>query len=336
MRNVVRLQQKSGDGITMGELINRYIRVRAISRPLGDSTLSTMNIVLGMDIAKKFASELESSDVIAMCQTLREGSGERNPISGATVRGYLLCLRGPLKYAAAGWGLKDITDKALTEAKPLLDQLQLASKSRPRTRRPETWEWDALHGHFLHVSDCHPNTRMKVATAMDFAVRSLRRRGEICRVLWEDFEDTDKPMLTIRDMKDPKYKKGNHHRFPLLFGAADIIRAQPMVDERIFPWNGESLGKRFIDAKKLLNIVDMRFHDIRRHGICNMLELGYSPAQVAAVSGHKNWSTLARVYGASINVDDIHKGPAGAQRSKVEAEQVAEKTGLLEDEEGDE
>lgn len=315
MRNVVMLAQKSGSDVTLGELITRYMRMRAISKPYGESALATMNRIIGMDIAKKAAAHLDSSDIVAMAQTLREGTAERDPISAATVKQYISLIRGPLRYAAVGWGMKDVSEKPVLDAKPLLYQLQLAGKSRPRSRRPEQWEWNGLHGHFVKQD---PHCEIKMVPIMEFAVGSLRRRGEIVRLRWEDYEDTDRPMATVRDMKDPKFKIGNHHRFPLLFGTADIIRSMPMVNECIFPWMGTSVGKRFIEAKKVLGIVDLRFHDLRREGICRMLELGYSPAQVAAVSGHKNWNTLARVYGASTKPEDVHDGPAGARLVRTE------------------
>jgi integrase len=324
----VRNEQRAASDVTIGELIRRYMKVRESSRPLGDSHSNTLNKILTMSIAERLAARLDSSDILDMAHELRAR------VCPATVRQYLTFLRGPLKYASIGFGLKGVSDAAIIEAGPLLDQLQLAGKSRPRNRRPEPGEWEALLDYFTH-QDKHPNARIQMATVIKFAKGSLRRRGEIVRLRWEDFEDGARPMMTIRDMKDPKFKIGNHHRFPLLFGTAEIIRAQSMVNERIFPWDGRSVGKRFIDAKKALKIKDLRFHDIRRHGICIMLELGYSPAQVAAVSGHKNWNTLARVYGASTNPEDIHAGPAGAQRTPEEAEKL-QAAALPVDEEADE
>ena len=314
MRNIVRLQQKSGDQDTLGALIERYIRMRSTtSKPLGLSAKYTLGKILRMDIAQKAPHLLDSADIMEMAHALH-AEGLKPP----TVRQYLTFLSGPLKYAKTGFRMPDVSDECIEDAAPLLDQFQLAGKSRPRDRRPSPAEWAQLQS-FFKVQDLHP----RVATGcmsdiMDFSVDSAKRLGEITRVLWEDFEDTDQPMLTVRDMKDPKHKKGNHFRFPLLGRAAEIIRRQPVVDERIFPYNPKSISQRYAGAKIELKIIDLRFHDNRREGVCRMLEAGYSPAQVAAVSGHKNWNTLARVYGASIDPSDVHRGPAGSQRSRAE------------------
>ena len=312
MRNIVIMQQRSGGDVLVGELLERYIRMRSISKPLGPSHSYSLG-KLGRLLGDKSAARLDSADILELAQTLRaEG------LSAATVRQYLTYLRGPLSYAKSGFRMPDVSAECLDDAAPLLDQLNLSGKGMPRTRRPSDVEWEQLQT-FFRVQD--QNTRVRTGSMidiMDFSVDSLKRLGEICRVLWEDFEDTDQPMLTVRDMKDPKHKKGNHFRFPLLGRAAEIIRRQPMVDERIFPVNSKCVSQRYADAKIRLKIIDLRFHDNRREGVCRMLEAGYTPAQVAAVSGHKNWNTLARVYGASIDPVDVHLGPAGSHRTREE------------------
>ncbi len=48
-----------------------------------------------------------------------------------------------------------------------------------------------------------------------FAIATAMRQEEICRVTWSDLNTRTK-MLTIRDRKDPRAKKGNDMRIPLL------------------------------------------------------------------------------------------------------------------------
>lgn len=324
MRNVVRMQQRAASGATLGELIERYMRVRSTSRPLGNSHKYTFGKIMRMGIAGKNAADLDAADILEMAQSLRaEG------LAGATVTQYLCFLRGPLEYAKTGFRMAGVSSECIEDAQPLLEQLQLAGKSLPRTRRPSDEEWAKLQTYFL-VQDQNPHIRTgSMIDLMDFSRDSLKRQGEICRVLWEDFEDTDKPMLTVRDMKDPKHKKGNHFRFPLLGRAAEIIRRQSMIDERIFPYRAKSVSQRYATAKNELGIIDLRFHDNRREGVCRMLEAGYSAAQTAAVSGHKNWNTMARVYGASTNPEDVHNGPAGSHRARDEVNKMPEVAELV-------
>jgi integrase len=303
------------DNPTIGELIRRYAGVRQTTRPLGESHAAIFDVMQRLDIANVVASELQPSDVITFGQQLKAGVGRlqgppsRSP---ATVRQYLSYLRGPLEFAPLGFGLKGISIKAIEDAAPMLEQLDLAFKSRPRDRRPSEIEFDLLMAYF-RTQDEHAWCHTPMTIVMEFAVYSCRRLGEITRLKWADFEE-DKRMLTVRDMKDPRQKKGNDHRFPLLGRAFDLVMAQPRdVDPCIFPYSSKTCSQRFTQARHVLGIEGLRFHDLRREGICRLLEAGYSPAQVAAVSGHKNWSTLARVYGASIDPEQIHLGPAGAQ-----------------------
>jgi integrase len=43
-----------------------------------------------------------------------------------------------------------------------------------------------------------------------------------------------------------------------------------------------------------LGIEDLRFHDLRHEGVTRLFETGLTIPQVAAVSGHRSWSSLQR------------------------------------------
>ena len=85
-----------------------------------------------------------------------------------------------------------------------------------------------------------------------FAIATAMRQEEICRVTWSDLNARTK-MLTIRDRKDPREKKGNDQRIPLLdvsgYDACKIIEEQGRFSNiregRIFPYNGRSVGTAF-------------------------------------------------------------------------------------------
>ena len=68
----------------------------------------------------------------------------------------------------------------------------------------------------------------------------------------------------------------------------------PRHDRRIFPYNSDTLSAAFTRACKVLGIEDLRFHDLRHEGVTRLFELGASIPQVAAVSGHRSWSSLQR------------------------------------------
>jgi integrase len=134
-----------------------------------------------------------------------------------------------------------------------------------------------------------------------FAVATSMRQEEIFRVTWSDLNTRTK-MLTIRDRKDPRQKKGNDQRIPLLavsgFDALALIEEQRSLrahdDDRIFPYNHKSAGTAFTRAVRDLEIEDLHFHDLRHEGTSRLFEAGFAIEQVALVTGHKDWKMLRR------------------------------------------
>ena len=47
-------------------------------------------------------------------------------------------------------------------------------------------------------------------------------------------------------------------------------------------------------AVALLGIENLHFHDLRHEGVSRLFEMGLSLPRVAAVSGHRSWTTLKR------------------------------------------
>ena len=127
------------------------------------------------------------------------------------------------------------------------------------------------------------------------------RQEEVCRVTWSDLNTRTK-MLTIRDRKDPRAKKGNDMRIPLLavsgYDAMALIEEQRSIrgneDDRIFPYAHKSAGTAFTRVCKELKVEDLHFHDLRHEGTSRLFEAGFSIQQVALVTGHKDWKMLRR------------------------------------------
>ena len=97
-------------------------------------------------------------------------------------------------------------------------------------------------------------------------------------------------MLTIRDRKDPREKKGNDQRIPLLAVsgyALALIEEQRAIrsneDGRIFPYNHKSVTR----ACRMLRIEDPHFHDLRHEGTSRLFEAGFRIEQVSLVTGQR-------------------------------------------------
>lgn len=278
-------------------LISRYVAemARPGMRSIGRTSLGRFKLLQTWEIGQKDARSLKKSDVIAHCQF------RRLTVTPATVQHDVTCLAVVLKYAGAAWDdCEDISAAAIDTAKPFLAKNGLIGKSTPRKRIATDEESAALWAYFLE-RDAKPGVKTKMCPVLAFAGLSTRRRGEICRIRRGDI-DWERGTYMVRDMKNPNGSKGNHKTFPLFPELAEIISRQPVLDpnnpdECVFPYNGNSVGALYCQAKNVLGIKGLRFHDQRRAAITMWLKT-LPPHKVRQISGHETTVILERVYAA--------------------------------------
>lgn len=201
-----------------------------------------------------------------------------------------------MSHAAAVHGLQVRVDQ-VDLARIALKRLGLVGKGRERDRRPTQDELDRLTAFF----DDNPRQVTPLGRIIRFAVATAMRQDEIMRVTWRDVDPRGR-MLMIRDRKDPREKRGNDQRIPLFaatgYDAWAILEEQRAIrsnsDDRIFPYNGRSVGTVFHRGCDTLGIEDLTFHDLRHEGTSRLFEAGLSIEQVALVTGHKDWKMLRR------------------------------------------
>jgi integrase len=144
--------------------------------------------------------------------------------------------------------------------------------------------------HFGRIRANRPSSiPMQKITA--FAIFSTRRQEEITLLRWDDLEED---RILVRDMKHPGDKKGNNVYCELPPEAIAIVKSMTRDEERIFPYSTDAISASFTRACKILGIDDLRFHDLRHEGISRLFEMGRTIPQVAAVSGHRSWTSLKR------------------------------------------
>ena len=201
-----------------------------------------------------------------------------------------------LQHAAAVHGLP-VKVEPVDLGRIALKRLGLIGKSNERDRRPTEEELEKL----FRLWDENDRQLIPMSRIVKFAIATAMRQEEISRVTWEDLNARTK-MLLIRDRKDPRQKKGNDQRIPLLkvsgYDAVTLIEEQRSIrandDERIFPYNHKSVSAAFTRACQDLNIEDLHFHDMRHEGTSRLFEAGFRIEQVALVTGHKDWKMLRR------------------------------------------
>ena len=288
--------------MNISTLIEKYMADIATARAVGQSHYYTMRRLQSLPIGQIEAHKLQPSDILDLGRLLRK------TMAPSTVAQYITYLRGPLGYAKIGYGLDGVSIQPIIDAQPMLEKFQIVGKGRPRERRPSADEQTRILDYFrARAGGC----KIPMHVIVEFQILSCRRIGETCRLKWGDV-DMENRTCIVRDMKDPKQKKGNDHRFALLGRAWDLVLQQPRVtnspNERIFPYNSKSVGAAYTRAKKALGIENLRLHDSRREGASKMFEEGYSVPEVLVQTGHRNSNMLMRVY-TKLSAADLHAGP---------------------------
>ena len=177
-----------------------------------------------------------------------------------------------------------VVDMAIDELK----KKKLIMGSKRRDRRLEPGEYEALMdqaaGHWI-------------SGAIDLAVESAMRQGEIHALKWSDINESKGVIRLMR--KDKHAKTGQSaQQIPLLKGVREaLLRSQNVFGQgpNLIPVErAASISDKFAKMTKKLGIDDLRFHDLRHEAISRLFEKGMRVEQVRVVSGHRTLDQLSR------------------------------------------
>jgi integrase len=283
--------RRSRDVQLFGNLITIHRQdLEEVGKNIGRSKAASL-IFLDQRLGHLRLSELDRECMIRFGKARAlEGAG---PVTVGIDLGYIKTI---LSHAAAVHGVV-VSTEPIDLARIALGRLGIVGKGNERDRRPTQNELDLIVAAF----ETNKRQQIPVGRIIRFAVATAMRQDEISRIEWRDF-DPDARMLLIRDRKDPRKKRGNDQRIPLLdvsgYDAVKIIQEQGRFSNiregRIFPYNGRSVGTAFRRQCRELKIDDLHFHDLRHEGTSRLFEAGFSIEQVALVTGHKDWKMLRR------------------------------------------
>lgn len=211
-----------------------------------------------------------------------------------------------ITHASAIHGI-DVSKEPVDLARTALRRLGLIGRSNERERRPTEDELDAIIRYLEH----NDRQTIPVGRIVRFAVATAMRQDEICRIKWRDADPRTRTVI-VRDRKDPRLKKGNDQKVPLLditgFDAWALIeeqRSETNGADCIFPYNGKSVGAAFRRACRALDIMDLHFHDLRHEATSRLFEAGLTIEQVALVTGHRDWKMLQRY--TNLRPENLHR-----------------------------
>lgn len=289
-------QAARAPALTVGQLIERYVARMAHLRPLG-RTRSHVLAALQRRFADTPAAGLTQQSLIDFAQERRDGGA-----GPATVLLDIGTLNTVYRDALPILGIP-LDDTVFRQARPLLQRLGLIAKPAKRSRRPGESELDRLMAG-LRKRQAHSGALLPMTDLVAFLIYSCMRLSEMTGLLWADVDEPRRTVI-VRDRKHPTQKTGNHQIVALLGPAWEVLQRQPRLHERIFPYDSRSISAAFARVCAQLGIPDLHLHDLRRHGISRLLEMGYTPSEVAAISGHRSLAILHTVYTA-ITPEHLH------------------------------
>lgn len=277
------LERAKGEDPKLAAVIDRYVDESL--KAIGRTKAQVLKAIKGYDIAEMRCSQVTSADIVSLARALAQ------KVQPQTVANYLSHLGAVFAIARPAWGYP-LDQQAMKDAFVVAKRLGLTTKSRERDRRPTLGELDKLMTHFGERQKRRPASA-PMQKIIAFAVFSTRRLEEITRIDWPGLDEKGSRVL-VRDMKNPGEKIGNNVWCDLPEPALRIARSMPGSTNEIFPYGADAIGAAFTRACQLLGIDDLHFHDLRHDGVSRLFEMGLNIPRVAAVSGHRSWSSLKR------------------------------------------
>ena len=265
----------------LAAVIDRYI-AESKNAVLGTKA-QVLKSIKNSDLGEAKCSDITSHTLVSFARDLTKN------VEPQTCGNYFSHLSNIFTVARPAWSYP-LSRQEFDDAVTVIKKLGLIRKGNERNRRPTLEELDRLMEHFGRVRDNRPSS-IPMQKIVAFALFSTRRQEEITLLRWEDL---DEDRILVRDMKHPGDKKGNNVYCELPPEALAITKSMPRDGERIFPYSTDAISAAFTRACRILGIEGLRFHDLRHEGISRLFEMGRTIPQVAAVSGHRSWTSLKR------------------------------------------
>jgi integrase len=273
------LKQKEDPPLSV--VIDRYI-AESKNAVLGTKA-QVLKTIKNSDLGEIKCSDVTSRALVSFARELTKN------VEPQTCANYFSHLSNIFIVARPAWGYP-LVRQEFDDAVTVLKKLGLIRKGTERNRRPTLDELNRLMEHFGRIHEHRPSS-IPMQKIVAFALFSTRRQEEITLLKWNDL-DSDR--ILVRDMKHPGDKIGNNVYCELPPEALAIIKSMPRTKEQIFPYSTDAISAAFTRASRFLGIDDLRFHDLRHEGLSRLFEMGRTIPQVAAVSGHRSWTSLKR------------------------------------------
>ncbi|MBU2871423.1 site-specific integrase [Colwellia sp. E2M01] len=266
------------------------------AKTIGRTKNYVLKALLKYKIASILASNLRAKDLVEHCKYRLEESSNPKP---QTVYHDVTYLRSVMKDAKALYNINaNLTyhDEAIS----ILKRHNFIGRSGNRNDKSPTEDQLSLMKEGLRKRQNHPSASTPYLDILDISLLTAMRISEITSIRWEDF-NYEKKTLRIRNRKSPSNKMGNDSIIPLIGDAPEILKRQPrskdvIKSDLIFPHESKTVTAGWQKVRKSLNIVDVRYHDIRRYAATNLILAGLPINLVSIITGHRNINILHNIY----------------------------------------
>lgn len=298
------IERTARTGGTLADAIDAHLS--DLGGNVGKTKAACLGTIRKHPIAAMGCASIRSEHIVTLAAQIAAKGAQPQ-----TVQNYLSHLQTVFAVAPLAYG-HQLDPQAMKDALFALRRNRKVAKSNKRERRPTLDELDRILTHFAERQERVPHSAPMVPIIL-FALFSTRRLEEITRIEWADLEapqDGHLARVLVRDMKNPGAKKGNNVWCDLPPEALAVVEQQrgaQASQSRIFPYTVDAIGAAFTRTGKVLAIDDLHFHDLRHEGVSRLFEMGWNVPQVAAVSGHRSWSSLQR-YSQFRKVGDKYNG----------------------------
>ena len=313
------IEKASRAGVTVKEMIERYLDQYEKLRPLGKTKRATLNAIKETWLGDVVDTDLTSQKLVEYAM----GRMEKDGIQAQTVGNDLAHLGAVLSVARPAWGY-EVDPMAMPDARRVLRKMGAVTRSNERNRRPTLGELERILKYFQEVRD-RRKQEIDMVRVVVFALFSTRRQEEITRIRWSLLNDEEQSAL-ITDMKNPGQKYGNDVWCTMPDEAWRVLQSMPRVADEVFPYNSRSISASFTRACNFLEIDDLHFHDLRHDGVSRLFEKGWDIPKVASVSGHRDWNSMRRYthlrgkgdpYDGWAMLEEVIAGPVIEARKRV-------------------
>ena len=271
-RGELGLSMSSLDAITLGDLVDRYIKQVVPKKKSKVYETLILNAFRRDDICNRSLNQLSTKDFARYRdQRLQE-------IKSSSLKRQLNPIQNMFEVAKVDWEIP-------IKENPLV-KLRLDVIDNKRQRRLQAGEYNRL----LEAARTRQNPWIE--KLIIFAVETAMRRGEIFALRCD--VNLERRCVAILESKN-----GYSRTIPLTPKAHDMLQGLQREDDRVFPVTKNALKMAWGRMMILAEIDDLRFHDLRHEAVSRFFEMGLTVPEVASISGHRDMKMLMRYAHAS-------------------------------------